>query len=125
MKSVAFGAAAVIIAIATGFLGLSMFFSDLGPSESMVFRFSTLVLLYAVGGGAIGALVPRAWYVAILAAWGPVLLTLPMLLGPRVGTPSSPADQMQQGLLGVVVVPLAALAFAFLGTRVRRRFEAR
>lgn len=124
IRFAAFGAAAVVIAVATGFLGLSMFFSDLGPSESVAFRVLTLVLLYALGAGSIGALVPRIWYVALLAAWGPVLLSLPVLLNRGAVAPSSPAEQMQQGLLGLVVVPLAALAFSYVGMRLRRRFEA-
>ncbi len=65
-----------IAALAIGFFGLSLFFSDLGTGESLSSRFVTAAILYFVVGFIIGFFNPGIWMLAGLVAWGGVVLGL-------------------------------------------------
>ena len=115
LKTAAAVVAGVVVALVTGFVGLAAFFSDLGPSETEAKRIAFVVATYAVGCGLVGALLPRAWYVALIAAWGPLFLAVPELI-------SGPASGLSTwNLAELVLVPAAALVFGYVGARLRGR----
>ena len=109
----------VVIAFITGCVGLFGFFSDLGPSETQTERIVFLVVSYAVGCGVVGAILPRAWHVALIAAWGPLLIALPGLVMKLMG--GGPVPYWSFLLQALVAVPAAALAFGYGGSWLRRR----
>ena len=57
-----------LIAIAVGFFGLGLLFSDLGPGETLLGRSLTALLLFFFSGLAIGFLTPGLWPLAGLVA---------------------------------------------------------
>ncbi len=91
---------AIVIAFVVGFFGLSLLFSDLGPGETFTSRVIIAIVAYFITGLAIGWLVPRAWLIAALAAWGSALLGIFTLL---------------TNTLGALVTLLASLAPALVG----------
>ena len=109
----------LLVALITGFVGLTGFFSDLGPSETGTERIVLLLVSYAVGCGLVGALLPRAWYFALIAAWGPVLIALPGLVNKVVR--GGPFPFWSFLLEALVAVPAAALVFGYAGSWLRKR----
>ncbi len=65
-----------IAALVVGLFGLSLFFSDLGPGETMFSRFATAVIIYFVAGLLIGFFNPKVWLLAGVVGWGGVILGL-------------------------------------------------
>ena len=63
-----------ITALVVGFFGLSLFFSDLGPGETLFSRSVTAVILYFAVGLIIGFFNPKVWILAGLVSWGGVIL---------------------------------------------------
>ena len=109
----------VVVAFITGFAGLSGFFSDLGPSETQAGRIIFLVVSYAVGCGIVGAILPRAWQIALIAAWGPLAIALPGLVIKLMG--GGPVPYWSFLLQALLAVPAATLAFGYGGAWLRRR----
>ena len=62
--------------MAIGFFSITLFFSDLGPGETLFSRFVIAVILYLVVGLIIGFFNPKAWMLAGLVSWGAVMLGL-------------------------------------------------
>ena len=110
---------AVIIALAVGVIGLWAVFSDIGPKDSMAARWLMTSLVYAAGAMAVGFLVPRRWYLALLTAWGPLVLGLIGLTVKLIN--GRPVPYWRFLALTILGVPGAALLFGFLGRRVRGR----
>jgi hypothetical protein len=108
----------VVIAFITGFAGLSGFFSDLGPSETQTSRIIFLVVSYAVGCAIVGAISPRTWQVALIAAWGPFAIALPGLVIKLTG--GGPVPYWSFLLEALLAVPAAALVFGYGGAWLRR-----
>ena len=106
-----------LLVFVIGVLGLSGFFSDLGPGESERERIAFVVGVYVVGGGLLGALLPRRWYLAVLSAWGPLLVSAPGLLVPLSRGQATP--YWSYILLGLVGAPAVAVAAGFAGSRIR------
>ncbi len=121
LKTTATAIIGVTIALATGLVGLWCVFTDLGPSEFMAGRISILVLAYLVGAGLVGALLPRRWYVASVAAWGPVLFGI---LG-LVAKLSRGGPMLRWSFLieTLLMIPAACLMFGFGGSWLRRRLS--
>ena len=67
-------AAATLVILLTGAVGLWGVFTDASPGESIALRLALLVLVQLLGAALVGALLPRWWMLALLSAWGPVLL---------------------------------------------------
>jgi len=65
---------AVAVAVVLGFGGLALVFSDLGPGESWPLRITTAVVFFLVSGAFIGFAHPKGWLIAMLTAWGAVLM---------------------------------------------------
>lgn len=63
-----------MLALIGGFFGLSLFFSDLGPGETMLSRFITAGILFFLTGLVTGYFNPHIWMLAGLVGWGGVLL---------------------------------------------------
>ncbi|MFH1031856.1 MAG: hypothetical protein V1767_04785 [Chloroflexota bacterium] len=59
-----------------GLFGLSLFFSDPGPGETLLSRFVIAVVLYFTVGLITGFFNPRVWLLAGLVSWGGVMLGL-------------------------------------------------
>ena len=68
------GAAATLVILLSGAVGLWGVFTDASPGESVALRLALLVLVQLLGAALVGALLPRWWMLALLSAWGPVLL---------------------------------------------------
>ena len=62
--------------LVVGFFAMSLFFSDLGPGESLFSRFVTAVIVYFVAGLIIGFFNHKVWILAVLVSWGGVILGL-------------------------------------------------
>lgn len=121
MKTKARTAVGVVIALVTGFFGLAGLFSDLASSETIATRMMLVTLIYAVGCGFVGALRPRMWYLALVAAWGPFMIGLLGLV-----------TKLRQGgqypywsilFVDLLFVPGAALVFGCGGSWFRRRLS--
>jgi hypothetical protein len=65
-----------ILALAIGFFSMTLFFSDLGPGETLFSRFVIAVILYLVVGLIIGFFNTKVWMLAGLVSWGTVMLGL-------------------------------------------------
>jgi hypothetical protein len=102
--------------------------SDLGPSETVAARVAVVVVVYVIGCGLIGALLPRQWYVAVISAWGPVLISTFMLVALvfRLGEPAgAPGAFAGFWLLALIVFPAFAFASGYVGAWLRRRMGGR
>ena len=108
---------AVIIALMIGVIGLWAVFSDIGPKDSIATRWLVTSLVYAAGAMAVGFLVPRRWYLALLTAWGPLVLGLMGLAVKPVN--ARPIPYWRFLALTILGVPGFALLFGYLGRRVR------
>ena len=106
------------IALAVGLGGVALFV-QLGPAESVPLRVALAVLLYLLGGAAVGALHSsgRGWALAALNAWSGVLLGS-VGLGVTLTDPR-PGDLWLS--LAFLSGPLAlSLAGGWIGSRARR-----
>lgn len=108
---------AVIIALMVGVIGLWAVFSDIGPRDSIATRWLITGLVYAAGAMAVGFLVPRRWYLALLTAWGPLVLGLIGLTAKLMN--GGPLPYWRFLALTILGVPGFALLFGYLGRRVR------
>ncbi len=59
-----------IIAIITGIIGLSLVFSDTGPSEPTIARVFISAVFFFLCGSVIGYFNPQAWIISVLVSWG-------------------------------------------------------
>lgn len=66
-------ALSAILAIALGFVGLSFYFSDLGPGESWTRRNVETVLFFVACGFLLGAVNRRMWPVSAIVSWASVV----------------------------------------------------
>jgi hypothetical protein len=71
---VAKGVVSAVLALALGFFGLSLLFSDLGPGETWASRLTITAVFYFVSGLVVGYVNPKLWMIAGIIAWGSVLL---------------------------------------------------
>ena len=113
------------VVLVTGFLGLAQVFSDLGPRETGMQRILSTLLTCIIGSLLIGLIVPKRWYLAVLNAWGPLLLAGGgLLVAIRMGR----VTEVLSGLLPILVVMpgtslLSALAGALMRQRLHRRMR--
>ena len=96
-------------------------FSDLGPLEPAWLRIVSIVGLFMLAGTVFGALLPKAWYLAVLACISPVTLGA-FALWMRLSA-GGPPPYWAFILLVLSVPPLLALVSAYLGSRLRRNVE--
>ena len=78
-------ALAVMFGLAGGYWGLLMLFSDYPVGWSETRWLVEVLTSHAAFGLVIGALVPRWWFLSVLAAWGALLLGLLNLLSGSSG----------------------------------------
>lgn len=64
----------VLIAVLLGFGGLLLVFSDLGPGEGAFLRVTITAAYFFLSGGIIGFAHFKGWLIAMLVAWGSVLM---------------------------------------------------
>ena len=107
------GAAATLVILATGGFGLVGLFSDVPPGASVVLRLLLLTLVQVLGAALVGLLLPRLWFVALLTAWGPVLLGAVGLYVKLRHETAFPRARFL--ILSLVLPPLLALAGGLLG----------
>ena len=69
-------AASVLFALVVGLFGLSLFFSDFGPGETIAVRFLIAGLVFLFSGLVIGLINPRSWLLSGMVGWGGFLLSL-------------------------------------------------
>jgi hypothetical protein len=105
---------AAVLALALGFAGLSLLFSDLGPGESIGERTAVMAGFYALAGLLVGVLSRGSWPLVALTAWAAVLLLPVALVNGRPGE----VVQLLLATLG------AALAGGWLAVLLRRRWGA-
>ena len=113
--------AAITVMIIVGLLGLYCSFADLAKDESWIERGLFLLSIYAIGCALFGVLVPRHWYGALLAAWGPLLITLPGLLSKIINRGEHPYWSFLAAVW--VIVPGVCLLFGYAGSRLRRKLS--
>ncbi len=102
-----------IVGVAVGLFGLVLFFSDFAPSETVLSRGLTIFFLFLVSGLVIGYLIPEAWPISGLMAWGAVLVGAVALLG-------GGGTWLQA--VGLLLAPLAfAIGSGYLGAWLRRK----
>jgi hypothetical protein len=101
----AFRILAVLLAVVASVLSLGLFMAELVVH---------LWLVYAISAFFIGACVPRAWYLAVVISWLPIVLA-----------PESASYLMKGASLDSLMFtmsPLAALVGGYLGSRSARRW---
>jgi hypothetical protein len=113
--------AAITVLVIVGLLGLYCFFADLSQNETWIGRGLFLLGIYAIGCGLFGVLVPRHGYGALIAAWGPLLISLPGLISKIVNRGEYPYWSYLASIW--VVVPGACLLFGYAGSRLRRKLS--
>lgn len=96
-----------ILALVIGFFSMTLFFSDLGPGETLFSRFVIAVILYLVVGLIIGFFNPKVWMLAGLVSWGALMLGL-------IGLARE--EDVGSSLLMVVLSPGPSLFGGFLGS---------
>jgi len=74
-------------------------------------------VVYAIGAAAVGALVPRRWCLALLAAWGPVALGVVGLIARLANGGAVP--NWRNLAVSLLVVPGLALVFGYLEMKAR------
>jgi hypothetical protein len=102
--------AVAVLALALGFVGLSLLFSDLGPGEGIGQRTALTAGVYALAGLLVGLLSRGSWPLVALTAWAAALL-LPVALA------NGPPLEVARLLLATVG---AALLGGWLAVRLRR-----
>ena len=115
VKSLVRAVSAFVIILVVGVVGLSAFFSDFSPGESLLQRVIVTLGAYVVGGIALGWLLRRYWYLAVAEAWGPALIACAVMLAAvRMGLDWGRISNI---ILGLVVAPVLSLAAGFVGSR--------
>ena len=110
-------ALAVLTALAIGLVGLWGVITDIGPGDSLLKRLLMTGLVYAIGSAAVGALVPRRWYVSLLGAWGPFAFGL---VGLFVKLANGGLMRNWRILaLTLLAAPAMAMLFGYLGAWAR------
>ena len=108
-------ALAVVVGLAGGFWGLLLLFSDT-PGWSETRWLVNVLMSHAAFGLAIGALVPRWWFLSILAGWGALLLGL---LGLLSGSTEFLLDTLLPVLAAVLLASLIGAVAVWLISRLR------
>lgn len=112
---------AALVVLGANILGLAAVFSDLGPSEPAWLRIVSIVGLFVFAGTVFGALLPRAWYLAVLTCIGPMAFgALALSVRLRV---DGPPPYWTFILLTLSVPPMLALVSAYFGSGLRRNVE--
>src|SRR5207237_10684823 len=70
----------IALALAFGFVELSLVFSDLAPDETALERAIVTGLFTFFSAALVGYLNPRLWPIGILSAWGGVFLGFPIAI---------------------------------------------
>ena len=105
-----------ILALVIGFFSMTLFFSDLGPGDTLFSRFVIAVILNLVVGLIIGFFNPKMWMLAGLVSWGTVMIGLIGLVrGEDVGS----------SFLMVVLSLGSSLLGGFLGSYVSKKLKHR
>jgi uncharacterized protein YacL len=115
---------AALFALLLGFIGLSLVFSDLNQGESLATRILTAALFFSISGVGIGLLIPKAWMVSALVAWGAILMggfiTLTALRkygSSAFGTEEPP--YISSGLIVLILPVTVSLIGGYFGKQIR------
>jgi hypothetical protein len=111
---------AVAIAIVTGLFGAILLLSNALAGYSLWQLWLIVISMHAVPAIAVGVLIPKRWYVAIVAAWGGCAIDGVLLVAYlRVRGNTYPAGfYAGSPLLGFVFIPIALLVGGYLGRRI-------
>lgn len=110
--------AAVILGVLGGILILSRVFSDIGRDESAVGQVVLLVSVTFLMSAGLGWLAARRWYLAVVLAWGAILMgAISLMVRTRRG--GSPMEWLLTSAL-LLGIPALSLLGGFTGDRVRR-----
>jgi len=110
-----------VSALVTGSIGLTGLFSDLGPNETMAGRVAIVAIVYLFGCGIIGALLLQKWYLSVIAAWGPILLSIFMLV--NMGTAADIKFFVLFWLSALIGFPLFTLVCGYVGAWLCRKLQ--
>lgn len=94
----------ILLAISSGFFGLNLLFSDLGPSETIRTRIFTIVIFYFAAGLGIGILAPRRRVLSGVAGWGAAILGLTAFMG-AIG------KSLEDALMSILVILIVPFTF--------------
>jgi hypothetical protein len=108
---------AVVLAGTIGAIGFGALSIDLAPTVSKSGLLLVTALVYAVGAVVVGALAPRRWWLALLAAWGPVILGIAALIAKLANY--GEGVHWRDLTMAILVVPGYAMLFGYLGMKVR------
>lgn len=92
----------LLLGILSGFIGLSLFFSDLGPGETIVTWFIIAGVLFFFSGLIIGYFNAEMWLLSGIAGWGGTIVGLTGLL-------------IGENSLGAFLTLLLSLGIALMG----------
>jgi peptidoglycan/LPS O-acetylase OafA/YrhL len=120
LKNLAFA----ILALVLGIIGLSMVFSNLGPSESETGRVITAAIFFFLCGLGIGYFNPRAWIISGLSAWGSISFGLLMVLSAigKYGNNAFAAQKPPYISVGLVIL-LLPVSLSLLGGYIGQRLK--
>ncbi len=103
-----------LLALALGFVGLSLLFSDLGPGETFRSRMLVTALFFLLSGLIIGYFNARIWWLGGLVSWGGALLGIVGLL--------SGLSNIAERLFFLLISVGPAFLGAYLGGLLGRRW---
>ncbi len=106
-----------LLALAVGLFGLVLLFSDLGPGESYLSRYSLTFAGHLFFGFLFGLVNPRVWPFSGLVAWGGILIALRSAIAGPQGWPDAATV--------VGLAPLPAVGGGYLGRLVAGRWRRR
>ncbi|HYO48120.1 MAG TPA: hypothetical protein VEY33_15700 [Gemmatimonadota bacterium] len=107
---------ALVVGLAGGFWGLLILFSDYPAGWSATRWLAYVLASHVAFGLAIGALVPRLWFLSLVAGWGALFLGFLSLLGQALGMDADETSGSSEFLLDLLLPVLGSLlAAGFLG----------
>jgi len=114
-----------ISALVAGWIGLSGLFSDIGSNETVAERVAIISIAYIIGCGLMGALLQKKWYISVIAAWGPLLISIIMLVVYffNLGTPADTKLFIPFWLSVLIGFPILSLAFGYMGAWLFRKIQ--
>ncbi|MCC7307074.1 MAG: hypothetical protein IT173_05895 [Acidobacteria bacterium] len=109
-------AVVTVVAIVLGFVGLVFVFSDPGPGEGWLFRVSITMAFYFLSGVGIGYMHPGGWLIAMLIAWGGVMMGgfIVLMAVARYGREAFNASEPPFVASGLIML-IGSLGLTFLG----------
>ena len=104
------------LALLLGFVGLGLVFSDAGPNEGWAARVAIAAVFFFLTGAGLAYAHPARWPIALLAAWGGVLMRgfIILMAFVRFGAEAFAASEPPYITSGLIIL-FGSLGLTFAG----------